>query len=88
MNNRVELAKKALELIREIAERGAASWDPAVVGYALQELSQVLYERTGSDERMLEPIPAGEIADLYRLLGKLDWVDGFLCDMCRCERCN
>ncbi len=31
----VEVARKCLGLIRDIAERGAASWDPADVGYAL-----------------------------------------------------
>ena len=47
----VEVARKCLGLIRDIAKRGAASWDPADVGYALQELSQVLLERTGIEDR-------------------------------------
>lgn len=51
----IELARKCLALIRYIAERGALSWDPKQVVYALQELSQVIYERTGDDERVFEP---------------------------------
>jgi hypothetical protein len=56
----VDLARKCLALIRDIAEWGALSWDPADVGYALQELSQVLLERTGTEDRVFEPVPANE----------------------------
>jgi len=45
MNN-VETARQCLRLIRDIADRGAdrgaSSWDPAVVGDALPELRQVM----------------------------------------------
>jgi hypothetical protein len=51
------------------------SWDPDDVGYALQELSQVLLERTGTQDRIFEPIPAGEIEYLAALYVELDFVD-------------
>jgi hypothetical protein len=54
----VELARKCLGLIRDIAERGALSWDPDDIGYALQELSQVLLERTGTEEDLARPVSA------------------------------
>ena len=50
-----ELARRCLALIRDIAERGASLWDPEDVGYALQELSQVLLERLGIQDRVFEP---------------------------------
>jgi hypothetical protein len=53
-----ELARRCLALIRDIAERGVLSWDPEHVGYALQELSQVLLERLGIEDRIFEPVPA------------------------------
>lgn len=71
----VEMARKCLGLIRDIADRGASSWDPNWVGYALQELSQVLLERTGTEDRLFEPIPADEIGDLAKLYEELQWVD-------------
>ena len=74
MNN-LELARKCLEWIRDTAGRGASSWDPNVIGYALQELSQVLYERTGVQERAFEPVAPDEIYDLPALLEELDFVD-------------
>jgi len=43
----IAMAKKCLELIRDIAERGARSHNPENIGHALQELTQVLFERTG-----------------------------------------
>jgi hypothetical protein len=71
----VETARKCLGLIRDIADRGASSWDANVVGYALQELSQVLLERTGTQDRIFEPVPAGEIENLAALYAELDFVD-------------
>ena len=79
--DRVELAKKCLRLIRDIAERGAQSQDPEHVGYALEELTQVLLERTGFDKRVFEPVAADQIDDLGRLYTELDCVDGFSMDM-------
>ena len=73
----VETARKRLGLIRDIADRGASSWDANAVGYALQELSQVLLERTGTEDRIFEPIPADEIANLAELYVELVWVDRF-----------
>ena len=72
---RIELAKTCLRLIGRIAERGARSQNPEIIGYVLQELSQVVLERTGSEDRIFEPVPADEINDLTRLYGELDWVD-------------
>jgi hypothetical protein len=51
----LDLAKKCLALIRDVAARGACSEDPGLIGYALQELTQVLLERTGIEDRLFEP---------------------------------
>ena len=73
--DRIELAKKCLRLIARIAERCARSQNPEIIGYALQELSQVLLERTGTKDRIFEPVRADQIDDLTRLYGELDFVD-------------
>jgi len=75
-SDNIELAKRCLALIRDIAGRGACSQNPEHIGYALEELSQVLCERTGSDERLFEPIPADQIRGLRWLYEELDFVDG------------
>ena len=72
---RVEMARKCLMLIRDIADRGAWSSHPEQVGYALQELTQVLVERTGTEERQFEPISANEIVGLKELYEELDFVN-------------
>src|ERR1700687_4975703 len=72
---RIELAKTCLRLIGRIAERCARSQNPEIIGYALQELSQVLLERTGTQDRVFEPVRADQIDDLTRLCGELDFVD-------------
>jgi hypothetical protein len=74
-SNNIELAKKCLTLIRDIAGSGACSQNPEYIGYALQELTQVLVERSGSNDRLFEPIPADEIRDLTWLHEELDFVD-------------
>jgi hypothetical protein len=74
-SRRVEDAKRCLRLIRDIADRGASSWNPELVGYALQELTQVLLERTGIDDRVFEPVPAGELGDLSQLIEELEFVN-------------
>ena len=74
-DDRIELAKKCLRLIARIAERGARSQSPANIGYVLQELSQVILERTGTEDRVFEPVDADELHDLTRLYGELDFVD-------------
>jgi hypothetical protein len=74
-SDRIELAKKCLTLISNIAQRGASSEDPEQIGCALQELTQVLFERTGNHERLFEPIPANEIQDLDYLCSELDFVE-------------
>ncbi len=70
----VEEAKQCLRLIRDIADRGASSWNPEHVGYALQELTQVLLERTGAEDRIFEPVPAGELGNLSKLMEELAFV--------------
>jgi hypothetical protein len=70
-------------MIRDIAGRGALSQDSDHVGYALQELSQVLLERTGTENRYFEPIPASLIGGLEKLFEELDFVDGSSQDMAR-----
>jgi hypothetical protein len=84
----VDIARQCLGLIRDIVDRGASSWDPTVVGYALQELSQVLLERTGEEDRRFEPVRADEIHNLDALLAELQWVEGFSREMCRSSRCH
>jgi len=71
-----EMARRCLSLISEIAGRGARSRDPEQIGYALQELTQVLFERTGQDDRVFEPIPADQISGLTKLYEELDFVNG------------
>ena|SRR5262249_46613998 len=79
----VETAKECLRLIRDIAALGASARDAAGVGFALQELSQVLYERAGDDNRVFEPVLAEEIQDLDHLLEELRFVHGLSEDLCR-----
>jgi len=75
--NNLELATECLVLIRDIADRGACSQNAEHLGYALQELTQVLVERTGNDTRLFEPVPPDEIQadDLQRLYAELDFVN-------------
>ncbi len=80
---KVELARKCLGLIRDIADRGALSWDADQVGYALQELSQVLLERVDGEDRAVEPVSAECIQDLAHLHEELLFVDGCSRDMFR-----
>jgi len=73
---RIEKARACLGKIRDIADRGLRAVDPGNVGYALQELTQVLCERTGDEERYFEPVDADRIGDLDHLWEELDFVDG------------
>ena len=50
---RVELAKRCLLFIRDIAGRAISSGNPADIGYALQEISQTLLYRCSAVERFL-----------------------------------
>ena len=84
--NNVELAKKCLAVVRDIADRGASSWNPDHVGYALQELSQVLLERTGTEDRIFEPVSASELRDLKALFVELEFVDSCSETMARDDR--
>jgi hypothetical protein len=84
----VEIARKCLGLIRDIADRAASSWDQNTVAYALQELSQVLLEQTGEQERVFEVSTCGELGDLPALLAELDWVNSSCQEFCRSCRCN
>ena len=73
----IELAKSCLSRISNIAARGARSEDPANIGYALEELTQALFERTGNDERVFAPLPANRLFDLDHLLSELELIDAF-----------
>ena len=77
----VELARRCLGRIADVARRGESSSDPGFVGYSLQELSQVLLERTGTEDRGFEPISADEIDGLEKLHEELDFVDALSQDM-------
>ncbi len=78
---RIALAKKCLVLISWIASEGARSNNPEHIGFALQELSQILFERTGNLDRIFPAISADEITDLNTLYAMLDVVAGFTEDM-------
>lgn len=74
-HERTELARKCLQRISTIAERGAASRDPMNVGSALQELSQILFERTGRQDIIFDPVSAENLESLETLLDELDFAD-------------
>ena len=80
--NQIETARHCLRLIGDIADRGTASGDPADVGYALQELRQVVVESAGAKDRLFEPVPANGIVDLEPLSTELQFVEDSLRDMC------
>ncbi len=84
----VKQARQCLELIGKIAHRAARSGNPDEISYALQELTQVLLERTGTEERMFEPIPVGEIEGLSKLIAELDFVNGCSQDLASSRRQN
>src|SRR4051794_19871698 len=75
-SDQIELAKQCLSLISHIAAQGATSQDPERIGYALQELSQILLERTGHLERVFELVPADQIAGLQTLFSDLLFFEG------------
>jgi hypothetical protein len=81
MEQNVELAKRCLELIRDIAERGASARDEEHIAYALQELSQVLFERIDGDARVFQVQSAADLEDLSHLYQELLFVDGASEDM-------
>ncbi len=74
-SDKIQLAKKCLTLIASIADRGARSENSELIGYALQELTQVLLERTGTEDRLLEPVPAEKIDGLHLLYEELEFVE-------------
>ena len=71
----MDLARRCLALIADIASRGACSQNPDDVGYALQELTQVMIERTGIEERIFMPIRPDEMRDLQYLKEELAFID-------------
>jgi hypothetical protein len=83
---RIELARSCLAMISRIAVGGACSENPDHIGYALEELSQVLFERTGCEDRAFEPIPADQIDNLGKLLEELDFVHTGLSSMMGVDR--
>src|ERR1700736_6680961 len=80
-SNNIELARNCLALVSDIAGRGAYSQDPEQIGYALQELSQVLFERTGNEDRAFEPVSADQIGNLQWLHEELDFIHSLSQDM-------
>src|ERR1017187_10756318 len=72
----LELAQKCLLAIRDIADRAVSSLGPEIMGYAIQELTQVLLERTGNGQRLFEPVSVEQINDLPTLYAELHFVDG------------
>jgi hypothetical protein len=85
MEQNVKRARKCLKLIRDIAERGASARDVGQVVYALQELSQVLFERVGGDARVFHVESPADLEDLSHLYKELLFVSGFSEDMSRNE---
>jgi hypothetical protein len=79
--NNIELGRRCLALISDIAGRGACSQNPEHIGHVLQELSQVMLERTGSNQRRFEPVPAEQIRDVERLHEQLEQVNWYSEDM-------
>ena len=67
----VELGRQCLSLIRDIADRGASSWDPEIAAYLLQELRQVLLEHLGCEDSISPPVSAGLLAELTCLYNQL-----------------
>lgn len=78
---RLQNARKCLFVIREIADRALSTANEDHLGYALQELTQVLVERTGEQDIRFEPISAAEIPGLPALLEELEFVDSGLQSM-------
>src|SRR3954463_6783394 len=74
-DDRLDLAKKCLTLISTIATRGALAHNPEHVGYALQELSQVLFERTGSEDIVFEPVTPDVLPNLLDTITELEFVE-------------
>ena len=66
----ITLARKCLELIRDIAARAVSAEDPRHLSCALQDLTEVL--TTGIEERRVEEFPISVIADLEDLFKGLD----------------
>ena len=75
--DRTALARQCLEMIAAIATRGARSADPGQIGYAMQELTQVLFERTGQEDILFSPVSPDGISDLPKLYDELDLVNSF-----------
>jgi hypothetical protein len=73
--NEMEMAKQCLELIARIAARGAYAHNQEHFIYALQELRQVLLERSGSDERIFDPERLPPMDELRYLRGELAFMD-------------
>src|ERR1700683_1743713 len=74
-SDKMELANEWLWLLSDIAKCGARSQDPVQVEFALQELSRLLIERTGTEEILFEPSEAQRMISLEKLLENLEFVD-------------
>src|ERR1700728_2420288 len=69
----ITLARKCLELIRDIAARAVSAEDPRHLSCALQDLTEVL--TSGIEERRVDEFPISVIADLEGLFKGLDTVN-------------
>jgi hypothetical protein len=78
-----ELGRRCLALIRDIADRGASSWDPELPGYLLQELRQALLKRLGCEDTTFPPVSAGLLTDLACLYEQLLWAHDLSRDISR-----
>jgi hypothetical protein len=66
-----ELARKCLRLIRDIAHAGSCAQSPNDVGTALEDVSQIIFERTGIKGQFFAPTSPDCIPDLHTLYDQL-----------------
>ena len=73
----VDLARKCLLLIGDIAIRGACSLTPDHIGYALRELTQILIERNLNQDGVVQTVSTHQFHNLRWLHAELDVIDSF-----------
>ena len=76
----VELTKKCLERIREMAESGVQSSDALHVGHTLIYLTATLTEHATNQEEVEAPDLSDRIAGLHKLESELDMIERVLRD--------
>jgi hypothetical protein len=80
----VELARKGLSLVRDIAERVASAGDGGLVAFAIQKVSPIFAERAGIRERIVDV--AYDLGDLSAVYDDLLFVEGASEDICWAQR--